>query len=64
MKLAKIIFWLAGALGLLATVGLYMQPGYYLYYGLIAGVFSWQFVFFLLAWDPQQYPAGHDSRNA
>jgi hypothetical protein len=55
MKFAKIVFWIAGALGLVASVGLYLQPGSYLYYGLIAGVLSWQVVFFLIAWDPRRY---------
>jgi hypothetical protein len=55
MKFAKIVFWIAGALGLLASVGLYFEAGSYVYYGLIAGVLSWQVVFFLIAWDPQRY---------
>jgi len=55
MKFAKIVFWIAGALCLVASVGLYLQPGSHAYYGLIAGVLSWQFVFFLIAWDPQRY---------
>ena len=55
MKFAKIVFWIAGALGLVASVGLYFQPGSHAYYGLIAGVLSWQVVFFLIAWDPQRY---------
>ena len=38
MKFAKIVFWIAGALGLLASVGPYIQPGSHAYYGLIAGV--------------------------
>ena len=55
MKFAKIVFWIAGAFGLIASVGLYFQPGSYVYYGLIAGVLSWQVVFFLIALDPQRY---------
>jgi hypothetical protein len=55
MRFAKIVFWIAGALGLLASVGLYFQPGSYVYYGLIAGVLSWQVVFFLIASDPERY---------
>lgn len=38
MRFVKIVFWIAGALGLLASVGLYFQSGSYVYYGLIAGV--------------------------
>jgi len=55
MKFAKIVFGIAGALGLFASAGLYFQPGSYVYYGLIAVVLSWQVVFFLIAWDPQRY---------
>ena len=38
MKFAKVVFWIAGAFGLFASVGLYFQPGSPVYYGLIAGV--------------------------
>jgi hypothetical protein len=55
VKFAKAVFWIAGALGLLAAGGLYFQPGTYIYYGLIAGVLAWQVVFFLIAWDPHRY---------
>jgi hypothetical protein len=55
MKFAKIVFWIAGGLGVLASVGLYVQPGSHAYYGLIAGVLSWQGVFFLIGWEPRRY---------
>ncbi len=55
MKFTKIVFWIAGLFGLVASVGLYFTTGSYVYYGLIAGVIAWQFAFFLIAWDPQRY---------
>jgi hypothetical protein len=55
MKFAKIVFWIAGAFGLLASVAMYFQSGPNAYYGLIAGVLAFQVVFFLIARDPQRY---------
>jgi hypothetical protein len=55
MKFAKIVFWFGGAVGVLASVGLYFRPGSHAYFGLFAGVLSWRIVFFLIALDPQGY---------
>ncbi len=55
MKFARIVFALAGGLGLLALYPLYTAPGDYTYYGLLAAIASWQIVFLMIAWDPIRF---------
>jgi hypothetical protein len=55
MKFASIVFAIAGSLGLLAIVPMYMAPGTYRYYGVLGPLVAWQFVFFLIAVDPGRY---------
>jgi len=55
MKFARIVFVLAGALGLLAIVPMYMAPGTYRYYGVLGPLVAWQLVFFLIASDPMRH---------
>jgi hypothetical protein len=55
MKFAKIVFWIAGLFGLIACVGLYMQPGSYVFYGIIGTLIAWQIAFIMIALDPVRY---------
>lgn len=55
MKFAKIVFAIAGALGLLAMIPMYLAPGSYRYYGSLGGLVAWQFAFFVIASDPRRY---------
>ena len=49
---ARVVFALAGLLGLGALIPLYQQSGSYTYYGLIGTVAAWQIMFLLIAWRP------------
>lgn len=55
MKFARIVFAIAGGLGLLAIIPMYMAPGTYRYYGVLGPLVAWQLVFFLIAADPKRY---------
>ena len=55
MRFARIVFAIAGALGLLAMVPMYLAEGSYRYYGSLAGLVAWQFAFFVIASDPQRF---------
>ena len=55
MKFARIVFSIAGALGLLAMIPMYMAPGSYRYYGSLGGLVAWQLAFFVIATDPKRY---------
>jgi hypothetical protein len=56
MKFAKIVFWIAGAFGLLAIIPLYLQPGgTNAYYGLLGTVAAWQAAFFVIGSDPVRF---------
>ncbi len=55
MKFARIVFAVAGGLGLLAIIPMYMAPGTYRYYGVLGPLVAWQLVFFLIASDPLRY---------
>jgi len=55
MKFARIVFSIAGALGLLAMIPMYLAPGSYRYYGSLGGIVAWQFAFFVIATDPIRY---------
>lgn len=55
MTFARIVFRIAGALGLLAIIPMYLAPGSYRYYGSLGAVLAWQFAFFVIAMDPLRY---------
>jgi len=55
MKFARFVFAIAGALGVVASIGLYFTPGSFVYYGLIAAIWAWQVAFFMIAWDPRRF---------
>ena len=55
MKLARWVFWIAGALDCVAIVPLYRVPGSATYYGLIATVAAWQAAFFVIGWNPKRF---------
>jgi hypothetical protein len=55
MKFARVVFPIAGVLGLLAMIPMYLAPGSYRYYGSLGGVLAWQFAFFVIAADPIRY---------
>ncbi|HME59170.1 MAG TPA: hypothetical protein VKF63_12585 [Terracidiphilus sp.] len=55
MKFARIVFAIAGGMGLLAIIPMYMAPGTYRYYGVLGPLVAWQLVFFLIAADPKRY---------
>jgi hypothetical protein len=55
MRFARIVFLIAGALGLLAMISMYLAPGSYRYYGSLGGLVAWQFAFFVIASDPERY---------
>jgi hypothetical protein len=48
----RVVFALAGLLGLGELVPLYQEPGSYSYYALLGTVAAWQVLFFLIAWRP------------
>src|SRR5712692_9882096 len=67
MKFAKIVFWIAGAYGVLALTPLYFMfdmigrqdlppithPQFY--YGFVSVGMAWQFAFFVIATDPARF---------
>ncbi len=55
MKFARIVFWIAGAFGMVAIVPLYRTPGEPVYYGLLATLVAWQAAFFVIGWDPRRF---------
>jgi hypothetical protein len=55
MKFGRIVFWLAGAFGLLALVPLYQRPGDAMYYGMLATLAAWQVAFFMIGSDPKRF---------
>ena|SRR5579863_8859027 len=55
MRFSKIVFWIAGAFGLIAIVPLYLMPGNTLYYGLLATLVAWQGAFFVIGTDPKRF---------
>jgi len=55
MRFARIVFSIAGALGLLAMIPMYLAPGSFRYYGSLGGLVAWQFAFFVIAMDPKRY---------
>ena len=57
MKFARIVFSLAGILGLLATLPMYLAEGSYRYYGTLGALVAWQIAFFVIAADPKRYRA-------
>ena len=55
MRFARIVFAIAGGLGILAIIPMYMAPGTWRYYGVLGPLVAWQLVFFLIAADPKRY---------
>jgi hypothetical protein len=55
MIFARVIFWIAGALGLAAIVPLYRAPGNATYYGLLATLIAWQCAFFVVGYNPVRF---------
>jgi len=55
MKFARIVFWTAGGIGVLAMIPMYLREGTYVYYASLAGLLAWQFAFFVIATDPVRY---------
>jgi hypothetical protein len=55
MKFAKVVFWIAGGLGIPAAISMYFQPGPSYYYASIGPIVAWQFVFFLIASNPARF---------
>jgi hypothetical protein len=67
MRFAKIVFWCAGAWGLLVLTPMYFmygRVGQYsppypthpeFYYGFVGVTLVWQFVFFVIAMDPVRF---------
>jgi hypothetical protein len=55
MKFARVVFWIAGGLGVPAAIGMYFSPGPYYYYASIGPIIAWQFVFFLIASNPARF---------
>jgi hypothetical protein len=67
MRFAKVVFWVAGAWGILVLTPLYFifdmigrnqppaitHPGFY--YGFAGVALAWQFAFFVIATDPVRY---------
>jgi hypothetical protein len=50
----RVVFALAGLLGLGALVPLYQEPGSFTYYGLLGAVAAWQLLFLMIAWRPAE----------
>ena len=55
MKFAKVVFWIAGGVGVPAAIAMYFNSGPYYYYGSLAGLVAWQPAFFLIATDPRRF---------
>ena len=55
MRFARIIFVIAGVLGVLAMVPMYLAQESYRYYASLCGLVAWQFAFFVIASDPQRF---------
>jgi len=55
MKFARVVFAIAGTLGILAIIPMYLAPGTWRYYGVLGPLVAWQLVFFLIAADPQRF---------
>src|SRR5258705_8482658 len=55
MRFAKIVFTIAGALGLLAMISMYLATESVRYYGSLGGLVAWQFAFFVIASDPRRF---------
>jgi hypothetical protein len=55
MIFARVVFWIAGALGLAAIVPLYRAPGNPTYYGMIATLIAWQCAFFVIGYSPVRF---------
>jgi len=55
MKFARVVFIVAGILGLLAMVPMYRAEGSFRYYGSLGGLVASQFAFFVIASDPKRY---------
>jgi hypothetical protein len=55
MKFARIVFWIAGAFGMVAIGPMYRTPGAPVYYGLLATLVAWQAAFFVIGWDPRRF---------
>ena len=55
MVFARVVFWIAGALGIAALVPLYRTPGNPMYYGFLATLVAWQAAFFVIGWNPRQF---------
>ena len=55
MRFARIVFAIAGALGLLAMVPMYLAEGSYRYYGSLGGLVAWQIAFFVIASEPRRF---------
>jgi hypothetical protein len=55
MKFARIVFIVAGVLGLLAMVPMYRAEGSFRYYGSLGGLVAWQFAFFVIASAPRRF---------
>ena len=55
MKFARVVFAVAGILGLLAMVPMYLADGSYRYYGSLGALVAWQIAFFVIASDPTRH---------
>ena len=55
MKFARIVFWTAGGIGVLAMIPMYLREDDYVYYSILAALVAWQFAFFVIATDPARY---------
>jgi hypothetical protein len=55
MTFAKVVFWIAGGLGVPAAISMYFNPGPYYYYGSIGPIIAWQIVFMLIATNPAKF---------
>ena len=55
MKFAKVVFWIAGGLGIPAAISMYFNPGPYYYYASIGPIIAWQFVFLLIGTNPARF---------
>jgi hypothetical protein len=50
----RVVFAVAGIIGLGSLVPLYQQPGSPAYYALVGTVAAWQVMFFMIAWRPAE----------
>jgi hypothetical protein len=50
----RVVFALAGIIGLGSLVPLYQQSGSPAYYALVGTVAAWQVLFFMIAWRPAE----------